>query len=231
MYNCGLKFLQCSLIASVEVGRLVSCLGQCLRAFFQFRKLYQEISVDSCYKGTHGTTCSAADTILSEGFNKGPGLRGSGVYFWLYQFAELLQEAEHLAIAWYNKEFKKGSYSKHKNKNCAVVLADLDTKDQDVFDFEAKRQHFMVYAKATMDKLGETELSEEEEKAILSGLHDRFFNHWEEKVENSFDAVLVRVQAPPRFKSLFHRDVASQPHCILVRNEGIIKITDVKKTH
>ncbi len=186
--------------------------------------------MDSCYKGTHGTTCSAADAILAKGFNKGSGLRGTGVYFWLYQFAELLQEAEHLAIAWYNKELKKGSYSKHKDKSCAVVLADLETHEQDVFDFESKRQHFMVYAKATMDKLGETKLNEEEEKIILSALHDRFFAHWEEKVENPFDAVLVRVQAPPRFKSLFHKDVASQPHCILVRNESIIKITDVKKT-
>ncbi|MGR5264087.1 hypothetical protein C5F63_10660 [Photobacterium damselae subsp. damselae] len=187
--------------------------------------------MDSYYKGTHGTTCSAADTILSEGFNKGSGLRGSGVYFWLYQFAELLQEAEQLAIAWYGFESKKGSYSTHQNKSCAVVLADLDTKEEDVFDFESKRQHFMVYAKAIMDKLGDTKLSYEEEKRILSGLHDKFFSDWEAKVENSFDAVIVKVQAPNGFKSSFHRDIASQPHCILVRNENIIKITDVKRLH
>ncbi|MEZ9006241.1 hypothetical protein AB6E26_26755 [Vibrio splendidus] len=187
--------------------------------------------MDSYYKGTHGTTCSAADTILATGFKKGPGLRGAGVYFWLYQFAELLQEAEQLAIAWYKFESNKGSYSKHKDKNCAVVLADLDTKEDDVFDFEAKRQHFMVYAKAITDKLGEAKLTHEEEKVMLSGIHDKFFNDWEEKAKGSFDAVLVKVQAPNKFKSTFHKDIASQPHCILVRNENIIKITDVKKVH
>jgi hypothetical protein len=187
--------------------------------------------VDNCYKGTHGTTCSAADTILSSGFNKGPGLRGSGAYFWLYQFAELLQEAEQLALAWYNVEFKRGSYCGHENKNCAIVLADLDTNEENVFDFESKRQHFMVYAKATMAKLSGAKLNSDEEKALLSALYDRFFNHWEEKVEGSFDAVLVKVQAPRKFTSLFHKDIASQPHCILVRNEKIIKVTEVKKTH
>ncbi|HHF0508396.1 hypothetical protein NB600_10560 [Vibrio antiquarius] len=185
--------------------------------------------MESCYKGTHGTTCTAADTIVNTGFNKGPGIRGSGAYFWLYQFAELLQEAEQLAIAWYNFEYKKGSYSRHADQNCAVVLADLDTEDENVFDFEAKRQSFMVYSKAVLEKLEKAGISDDERKELLSGLYDRFVSHWEEKVDNSFDAVLVRVQAPPRFKSMFHRDVASQPQCILVRNENIITITEVKK--
>lgn len=187
--------------------------------------------MDSCYKGTHGTTCSAADTIAASGFKKGPGIRGGGVYFWLYQFAELLQEAEQLAIAWYNFERQRGAYSKHTNMECAVLLADLDTKEDQVFDFEAKRQHFMVYAQATLNKLNSAELDEKKRKELLSALYDRFVSHWEEKVEKSFDAVLVRVQAPPRFKSLYHRDVASQPQCILVRNEGIIRVTDVRKIH
>lgn len=187
--------------------------------------------MNSYYKGTHGTTCSAAETISVTGFTKGPGLRGSGVYFWLYQFAELLQEAEQLALAWYAFEWKKGSYSKHKNQNCAVVFADLDTKEEAIFDFEAKRQHFMVYTSAIMDKLKDSELTNEERKNILSGLHDKFFNDWENKTKNAFDAVLVRVQSPKGFKSSFHQDVASQPHCILVRNESIIKITNVKQIH
>ncbi|MBN8108631.1 hypothetical protein M2G96_03620 [Vibrio vulnificus] len=186
--------------------------------------------MSSYYKGTHGTTCSAADAILATGFTKGPGLRGAGVYFWMYQFAELLQEAEQLAIAWYRQESQKGSYSTHKNDNCAIVLADLDTKEEDVFDFEAKRQHFMVYAKAIMDKL-DAKLTKDEEKEVLSGIHDKFFTDWEKKVKSSFDAVLVRVQAPNRFNSAFHKDIASQPQCILVRNASIIKITDVKRTH
>ncbi|ELL4669323.1 hypothetical protein Q5V23_003179 [Vibrio fluvialis] len=186
--------------------------------------------MDCSYKGTHGTTWSAADTIKASGFNSGVGIRGTGVYFWSYRLEALLEEAERLAVAWYNVELRRHRYNSHAEKNCAVILADLNTSENGVFDFERQRQPFMAYALEIQKKLeSDKDLSDDERKNYYSALYDRFVEHWEEKAKSSFDAVLVRVPTPPRYTSPLGIDVASQPECIVVRNSNIIGITSIKK--
>lgn len=185
--------------------------------------------MDFYYRGTHGTTCSAADLIERNGFSAGAGLRGFGVYFWLYQFDGLLDEAHKLAVAWYNNENKRGSYSEHKDKKCAVIKANLSTEEKDIFDFESKRQMFMLYSQAIKERLEDEKLGKDERKELISGIHDKFFHDWETEEQKEYSAVLVRVQSPKGFVSGFDRDVASQPQCILVRNKDIIDIVDITK--
>ncbi|MEZ9316499.1 hypothetical protein AB4188_13400 [Vibrio lentus] len=181
------------------------------------------------YKGTHGTTCSVASAITQQGFKEGPGIRGTGIYFWLYQYEALLDEAENLAIAWWSYSENKGDYSGHKDKACAIVLADLDTSPDDVFDLESKRQGIMAMSLAIKEKLDDSSLSEDERKQLLTGIHDLFVKKYEEKLGKKFDAVQVKVPSPNGFKSRFHRDInGNQPLCLVIRNNDIVKVTDIK---
>lgn len=181
------------------------------------------------YKGTHGTTRSSADSIMQQGFQMGPGIRGTGIYFWLYQYDALLDEAENLAIAWWSYSNKKGDYSEHKDSSCAIVLADLDTSPESVFDLESNRQGIMAVSVKINDKLNDPSLSEDDRKQLLTGIHDYFVEQYEKRSGSKFDAVQVKVAPPKHFKSQFHRDVSgNQPLCLVIRNNDIVKITDVK---
>ncbi|EGQ7970547.1 hypothetical protein HRO20_003147 [Vibrio cholerae] len=181
------------------------------------------------YKGTHGTTCSAANSITQRGFTAGPGIRGTGIYFWLYQFEALLDEAENLAIAWWKFSKNKGSYSDHENTKCAIVLADLDVSPDSVFDLENKRQGIMALSLNINKKLDDHSINEEERKKLITGIHDLFVKKYEEKEGKQYSAVQVKVAPPKGFKSKFDRDInGNQPLCLVIRNNNVIQVTGIK---
>ncbi|NGZ14971.1 hypothetical protein HGG78_14630 [Vibrio aestuarianus] len=181
------------------------------------------------YKGTHGTTCSAASSITQRGFTAGPGIRGTGIYFWLYQFEALLDEAENLAIAWWNFSKNKGSYHDHKDTKCAIVLANLDVSPDSVFDLENKRQGIMALSLAIKEKLNDPSIKEEEKKNLLTGIHDLFVSKYEEKEGKLYSAVQVKVPPPKGFRSQFDRDInGNQPLCLVIRNSKVIQVTGIK---
>lgn len=181
------------------------------------------------YKGTHGTSRTAAEHIGKEGFRAGPGIRGCGTYFWLYQYDELLDEAENLAIYWWRHSHLKGSYSKDKDKDCAVILADLNTCEDDIFDLERRRQSLMKFYQDVKDLLDvDKTMKEEERNTLLSGIHDLFVEKYEEKSGKKYCAVQVRVPEPNKFKSRFNKDIQGQPLCLVVRNHDIIDVKDIK---
>lgn len=181
------------------------------------------------YKGTHGTTSTAAMSIRESGFDVRPGIRGTGIYFWLYQYEALLDEAKNLAIAWWSHSHKKGDYSGHKDQSCAIVMADLNTSPEDVFDLENKRQGIMAMFDAVNERLNDPSIKEDEKKELLTGIHDVFVQKYEEKEGRKYSAVQVKVPPPKGFKSRFDRDISgNQPLCLVVRDGGIVNITDVK---
>ncbi|OOE36192.1 hypothetical protein BZG05_01540 [Salinivibrio kushneri] len=182
-------------------------------------------------KGTHGTTCYAAESIEKQGFRSGSGLRGKGVYFWLYHYQALIDEAEGLAIAWWKLAKTRGDYAKHPKKECAIIHANIEAEPDNIYDLEANRQGFMMFQKEIAASLDEDEKMKPcERKELLSGLYDFFLEKVEEKLNRQFCAIKVNVQRPKGFNSKFDIDVStSQSQCLVVRNIDIIQIEKITK--
>lgn len=179
-------------------------------------------------KGTHGTCRTRANNILAVGFSASAvGKRGSGAYLWGYTHDDLKPKVSELACAWWHFAQKQGSYSKEKDKNCAVVHVTLCLVDDDVLDMENQqiREKFELYNQTVRDKLKGS--SEEQ----LSQVYDMFVTDLEGVLRKNFKMVHVKVQRPLkwRYKLLSDMDISGQPSCYVVKDLTSIVVDDVEE--
>lgn len=82
--------------------------------------------------GAHGTCKSAAETILSSGFdcNKAGDMVGQGAYFWLGTYRETL------AKEWYNKRLNEGKYDSFADKSKAIITVLINCDDKNVLNLD-----------------------------------------------------------------------------------------------
>lgn len=101
--------------------------------------------------GTHGTSRSKAEAIVAENSFKptGPeGYSGSGIYFWAY--GQQIDTAKHLAELWWRASSQRGNYSTDKNKECAVISAQItDPGEPEYYDASTEEFRSSVASLAT----------------------------------------------------------------------------------
>jgi hypothetical protein len=82
------------------------------------------------YHGSHGTCLSHGNSIVNtQSLRSSAGIRGSGGYLWRKS-----KYYTNLAKSWYQQQNDKGWYSREKEQECAIVLADLACEADEILD-------------------------------------------------------------------------------------------------
>jgi len=166
-------------------------------------------------KGSHGTTKSREESIRKFGWHVGRGRAGTGVYFW--------KECEHyvqLAIGWYKRALNEKRYRNDSNKLCTVIIADLETEEDEILDFDNRELRSNVYRMAKDRGLSYTNTRE------ISSLFDLFIS--ELQVETGFKYKIVTMEvAPPGSEYCnYPVELLGTPICCAVRDIESIDIID-----
>ncbi len=97
--------------------------------------------------GTHGTSKSNAELILTQGFKAKPGRIGNGVYFWAMpedsESCRALGDA--LAIHWATKARNKRLYEGSQNQEIAIVKVKVDVNEENILGLDDPQLIFPLW--------------------------------------------------------------------------------------
>lgn len=173
-------------------------------------------------RGSHGTCNSIAKSIEDKGFQNGTkGRIGGGSYFWLIDNSpDGNSLGQTLARAWYVKIKNEHKFDQEKDKDFAVIFAELQSKNTLDFRDENVIPNFCAFfehIKKRYDNLGDTE---------KSNIYDLFVEKMERASGHKIDMVAGTTRFPTKgIKDPFH--IAHTMHfCPIaaVRNTEIIGI-------
>jgi len=176
-----------------------------------------EVGTDSMlvFKGTHGTTISAAqDITLHNSFQKTKdGYAGSGVYFWRYNN----EYAKDLAVCWYDSRVRKGKFRENEG---AVIYVDIRVKEDEFLDLETP---FMkdIFGTFAMMQLDENDEIREQKGAM----YDLFIEQLEKNTGMKYKVFQIRIPPPKRchtYSKLLL--LLGDPLCYVVRDESCISL-------
>lgn len=85
-------------------------------------------------RGSHATTLSRYRSIAAEGFRRGRGRGGSGVYFW----AEAKRYLD-LSKAWYDWCLATRRYATDEKKECIIIIALLTAPLKQILNLEEQK--------------------------------------------------------------------------------------------
>lgn len=168
--------------------------------------------------GTHGTTVSRYESIGSDGFKcRNSGLRGAGAYFWVKS-----AYAEELAVGWYLKCIKAGTFSKNPDKRCVVITASFDVLPEQYLDIESDevKSIFLNLIK---------QHNAEDSRECSEKFYDLFIELMEKELDVIIKLYKVRAYAPTKaLPNCYPTQLAGSPLCYVARDSQCILINGAK---
>lgn len=165
--------------------------------------------------GYHATTVSNYEQIVSQGFLKGKGLRGTGVYFW----EENCGFGVELSKGWYRFCKERRDYDSCRNSEIAIIQGFFEPKDEYSFlNIEVRKIRESIYRLAVKHKMDVKDL------AGLYAIYDLFFCQLENHTRCSLQVIETTVNTFGVRYSEFPSQLLGQPYCYIVRDTGIINV-------
>lgn len=164
------------------------------------------------YYGVHGTCCSRAEKISDDGFNVGPGHRGTGAYFWRKN-----SYSEKLAICWFLRCLNAGDYSLEVDKRCATISTKLRCVETEFLDLDDPQNKDHI-----LGLIHQNEVTSEEE---MCAVYDRFVETIERQCGHSITLIQSSIRAPN--KPVILQRWPGDPTCYIARCSDAIAIDDV----
>lgn len=162
-------------------------------------------------QGSHGTCQTFADGIRSSGFQRKPGLRGGGIYFWRRS-----KYWQRFAKSWYHQRLDAGIYPDA--SGCAVLIADLECAPAhylDLADPDVRDRHAELISRMVGNSLDLQEISR---------AYDFIFGQIEFEARSRIK--VIRVEVPPPSKQYTHYynfKALGSVSCLIARDRDIIK--------
>lgn len=177
----------------------------------------QENNEDSVetWEGTHGTCRSRALAI--EAANKfippdEPGLRGTGIYFWVGEYRVVL------AREWHEKRLSDGDFRHDSDPGQAFITSKVECHEDNRISL-SDPDVVMTLERITMKY---RTLSREQ----MAKVYDELIDRLEAKMTTSYHVVFDKVPPPDLNNSRFPKHL-SWPLCMVVRHAPCIKSIDV----
>jgi hypothetical protein len=149
------------------------------------------------YQGTHGTSETRMQSIVTGGFKPptGPGRSGKGVYFWAYVGLDtdvMGQLAEDLAKTWFEFASKRGDFSADKSQRCGVLWISGTLPPDQCLSCESMKFQALVIQMLSKAHPDETEFSTQQ----ISSATDAAIEFIEQGLKRKIDLILAKVPAP-----------------------------------
>ncbi len=172
-------------------------------------------------RGSHGTTASRASKILQGEWKVGErgGRGGKGIYFWKECLHYII-----LAKGWYKQSLEEGRYYSDSNKECRVILSELEADEDQVLDLDDRDIRKKIYQLAMTQQLPFTTTRE------LSLVYDLFVEKLESKTGINFKLLIMEVPSPKEeYCPEYPRRILGLPLCCLVRDASCIQNSRVQR--
>lgn len=180
---------------------------------------------ESVIFGTHGTSISRAESIMSSGFQTvHPGRVGFGAYFW-FADNEHCAHAHKLAKQWHNFSERQQAYKKDSDRRCAVITTKISSSENEVFNMESPKCKADIrrLLEAKLDQIDGT--SAEEREQYVCATYDIFIKHTEKHLGRQFKAILCTVPLPKNFKLCDPvAGYTGNPYVVVARDSSAIEI-------
>lgn len=169
-------------------------------------------------QGTHGTTVSRAANIQLNGFEISKGRLGKGAYFWSDS-----PYADYLAQSWWKFSYKDGRYTADKNKECAIIWATFQIKEDELLDLDDKELKKGLAELCLNKGIGYTAKTHE-----LAAIITCFVVQIEKKLGLKFRILESTIAtAPKEFVDKYPIGALGEPTCYVVLDTACIVINSV----
>jgi len=141
------------------------------------------------YYGLHATTRSRVALIRQDGFRRGSGRVGTGVYFWRKG-----PYALGLARQWYEYLNSKQAFSSETDGSIAILSCSIRAERHEVLDLESPEMKDFVG-----ELLQSRSISMALDEVDICAFYDYVVSEFDREHSHALVMLIARVAAPPRF--------------------------------
>lgn len=176
--------------------------------------------------GTHGTCRSFADLIFKQGFIRGIGRHGNGIYLWSASLDNTASKTRAIELAKCYAQDSSRLYTGENDSSIRVIWCEVHTEQARYLDLELEHIHrmFIAYVDKHVDYLKNPRNGSDKERAAK--VADGFVDFLEKTASTKYQVIRTRTRAPESFRSKYPRPAMflgiNEAECYIVRDNQCI---------
>ncbi|MGB5118831.1 MAG: hypothetical protein WBO26_18050 [Providencia rettgeri] len=175
--------------------------------------------------GCHVTNETFANAILVSGFKPSDGRKGKGVYFWIAQKVNCPIATE-LCDDWFEYKQENGRYQSNRDNEKVILWRKLVSKNSEVLYLDNIDYQFRI--NALIDKVARriNNLPKKQRDVLVSGMHDVFYNKYNEEHSCKIKLVVAQVPRPNAANATLADRYKMNPYACIVKDNQCIQVME-----